>query len=389
MHILKIIGLIKLIIGLSVAVSFSQVRTTPLQELQKIGLDMKQFDHVEYSYYSKAIRSYADDTIARNGQMYFESNTNDSAIGFKFYHQSENSTSFYNGDYIVTMLHLDSSVIKKPLCDYQDGHMTLYAYLELSYGAIQNFLTDSLFCLRTDSVIRTDTILNKNKCYSYSFLADNVLVDTHKKIKKGRKKINLIVREKDHIPMQYSQKTKNQYNVASFSNYSFDRKYPEDLFTIENIPSYYKWDKFKAIMKILPTDVKAPDWELPLVNGGTISLSNLRGNFVLLDFWFIGYGSCIQSIPALNALQTKYDNLEVIGVNCFSKNAEMIKKYCDLQGMNYKNVWNGDIICENYNVRAAPIFYLIDKNGLIIYSQIGHDKKKLKDNVERLINYTP
>ena len=56
--------------------------------------------------------------------------------------------------------------------------------------------------------------------------------------------------------------------------------------------------------------------------------------------------------------------------------------------MKYTNVWNGDLISKQYNVNAAPIFYLINKEGNIVYRQIGHDESKLKQNIEEVITNT-
>ena len=356
---------------------------------------MKNIKVKEYSYLIKTYRSYSGDTTKNSGIIYFENNPKDTSIGLNFYNKSELSESFYNGEYIITLLKTDSAAFKKPLCDYDNGHMTVYPYLELSLGAIQNFLTDSLLSVQIDSLIITDTIFNNNKCYSYSFWADNMLIDTHKKMKKGRKKINLIVREKDNIPLLYSQyqpiqrKTKLDfhYKEALFTNYTFNKENSDFLISIENIPEYYKWDKYSSINNLLPLNIKAPDWKLPFIMGDSISLTSLKGKYVLLDFWFIGCGSCVQSVPTLNEIQKKYtdEKLIVIGVNCFSNQKQTIKEYCKTNNMKYANVWKGDLITNDYNVNAAPIFYLIDKEGNIAYRQIGHDEMKLKQNIEEII----
>ena len=222
-----------------------------------------------------------------------------------------------------------------------------------------------------------------------------MLIDTHKKMKKGRKKINLIVREKDNIPLLYSQyqpiqrKTKLDfhYKEALFTNYTFNKENSDFLISIENIPEYYKWDKYSSINNLLPLNIKAPDWKLPFIMGDSISLTSLKGKYVLLDFWFIGCGSCVQSVPTLNEIQKKYtdEKLIVIGVNCFSNQKQTIKEYCKTNNMKYANVWKGDLITNDYNVNAAPIFYLIDKEGNIAYRQIGHDEMKLKQNIEEII----
>ena len=384
-----------LLFGLLIFSSCNRLQKTPLEELKQIGADLKNIKVKEYSYLIKTYRSYSGDTTKNSGIIYFENNPKDTSIGLNFYNKSELSESFYNGEYIITLLKTDSAAFKKPLCDYDNGHMTVYPYLELSLGAIQNFLTDSLLSVQIDSLIITDTIFNNNKCYSYSFWADNMLIDTHKKMKKGRKKINLIVREKDNIPLLYSQyqpiqrKTKLDfhYKEALFTNYTFNKENSDFLISIENIPEYYKWDKYSSINNLLPLNIKAPDWKLPFIMGDSISLTSLKGKYVLLDFWFIGCGSCVQSVPTLNEIQKKYtdEKLIVIGVNCFSNQKQTIKEYCKTNNMKYANVWKGDLITNDYNVNAAPIFYLIDKEGNIAYRQIGHDEMKLKQNIEEII----
>lgn len=387
------------IIGLSMLFSCTQVQKSPLEELKTIGMKMKQNSHVEYSYQIKAYRSYSGDTTLRQGKMYFEHNPSDSLLGLNFYHKSNTSECFYNGDYIITMLPKDSIVYKKPLCDYKDGHMTMYPFLELSYGAIQLFLTDTLLNSHIDSLVWRDTIINDNPCFSFCFWADAILIDTHKKTKKGRVEIKLIVRKSDYLPVFYSQyelihrKTHTDFHYweAVFSNYSFDVQYPKTMFSIENVPGFYKWDKLKAFIKTLPNEIFAPDWRLPQISRDTITLSSFKGKVVLIDFWFIGCGACIESVPTLNKLQTKYknDGFEVIGINCFSDNEDKIREYCTNIGMEYRNVWKGETICKEYKINAAPIFYLINKEGKIVYSQIGHDSLKLEKAVEKLLNNTP
>jgi thiol-disulfide isomerase/thioredoxin len=202
-----------------------------------------------------------------------------------------------------------------------------------------------------------------------------------------------VVSERDFLPIRYSlhESIPNghfHHYEAFFENYSFKKRYPKHQFSIENVPNYYSWDKYKAFHKVLDLHSQAPGWELPLVSGNNVSLSDFRGKYLLLDFWVIGCGACVESIPTLNALQAKYDesSFEVIGVNCFSDNEHKIEAYCSKSNMQFKNVWEGASICDDYLIKAAPVFYLIDKEGNVAYSQIGHDEMKLISNVEGILS---
>lgn len=382
------------VIGLLLFLGCSQTPKTPMEELISLGEQMKQHEQVAYAYQIKLFRSYAGDTSQNEGIIYFETNPADTNMGFNYNQESEGYASFYNGAYSIHMSQKDSFAYKKPFCDYEDGHMTQYPYQELSYAAIQNFLTDSLFTVRTDSIVKTDTMFDDEPCHSFSFWTDSRIVDTYKLPRhEGRKKIRLIVRQRDHLPVFYSQfqpipDSNYHLHEATFIDYSFKKRYPQHKFSIENVPEYYNWDAYKAYYQTLELHTTAPEWKLPLVSGNKISLTDLKGKYVLLDFWFIGCGACVQSIPTLNSLQAEYKNadFEVIGINLHSNNVEKVEAYCSDRDMHFKNVWKGDIISDDYLIKGAPIFYLIDKEGMIAYTQIGHDEKLLIDNVERIVN---
>jgi len=384
-----------LVIGLVSIISFSQAQITPLNELKQIGSSLKQIHNIEYQYRLKSFSSISGDSMNYNGKIYFEKNSKDTLLGYNFFNNVDLDESFYNGVYLIQLSLRDSSAFKKSLCDYRDGHMTLYPFLELSYAAINNFLTDSLLDSRIYSLSRKDTVINNISCRLFSFWADNMLIDTHKKNKRGRKKVKLAFHKSDNLPVYYSQfeffkqKTKDIsfINEALYKNYSFNSSYQADNFSIESVPSFYKWDKYKSYFKLLPIGVKAPNWKLPSIYGDSLLLSSLIGNVVLLDFWFIGCGSCIQSIPTLNNIQAKYKDkrIIVVGINLHSNKVEKIREYCKNNEMNYTNVWNGNTISNQYIVNAAPIFYLIDKEGKIVYSQVGHDSAKLQKVVDDIM----
>jgi len=53
--------------------------------------------------------------------------------------------------------------------------------------------------------------------------------------------------------------------------------------------------------------------------------------------------------------------------------------------MRYVNVWKCDNITDEYKIKGAPIFYLIDKTGKIVYSQVGHNSEKFTNAVMKFV----
>ena len=121
--------------------------------------------------------------------------------------------------------------------------------------------------------------------------------------------------------------------------------------------------------------IKAADFPSGLTWYNTrypISLRELRGKVVLLDFWTFCCINCMNVIPDLNRLEEKYPNeLVIVGVHSAKFNAEQkgenIRQAILRYGIRHPVVNDKDlIIWRLYEVRAWPSFALIDPEGNLI-----------------------
>ncbi|MBO9309769.1 MAG: thioredoxin family protein, partial [Chloroflexi bacterium] len=121
--------------------------------------------------------------------------------------------------------------------------------------------------------------------------------------------------------------------------------------------------------------VRAPDFPAGLdwLNvPEPLSMAQLRGKVVLLDFWTYGCINCIHVIPDLKRLEAEFpDELVVIGVHSakFSNEGEteniryIVKRY----GITHPVVNDRNFVMwQAYGVRAWPTFMLIDPQGKIL-----------------------
>jgi thiol-disulfide isomerase/thioredoxin len=122
----------------------------------------------------------------------------------------------------------------------------------------------------------------------------------------------------------------------------------------------------------------APELSLP-TKDGKISLSELRGKVVLLDFWASWCGPCRQSFPWMNAMQGKYENqgFEVVAVNVDQK-PEAAAEFLSQIPATFTVAYDPEgKTPEAYEVMGMPSAYLIDRNGHIHSQHIGfHNDNK-------------
>ncbi len=119
-------------------------------------------------------------------------------------------------------------------------------------------------------------------------------------------------------------------------------------------------------------DSAAPDFSLPSLNGHELSLGQLRGKPVLINFWATWCGPCVAEMPLLDATAQQYlGDLVVLGVNQ-GESAAKVNNFVQLRGFSYpflidaaQNV--GDL----YKVSAYPTSVFIDADGVIRSIYVG------------------
>jgi peroxiredoxin len=114
----------------------------------------------------------------------------------------------------------------------------------------------------------------------------------------------------------------------------------------------------------------APDFTLQTLDGETVSLSDLRGQMVLINFWATWCGPCKLEMPII---QARYNDRElvVLAIN-FNENAERVQMFVDDLELTFPILLDpGGSIQELYRVRGYPTSYFVDADGVIRILHIG------------------
>ncbi|WP_051691577.1 peroxiredoxin family protein [Pedobacter borealis] len=119
------------------------------------------------------------------------------------------------------------------------------------------------------------------------------------------------------------------------------------------------------------TGKTAPPFELNDINGKKYALQDLKGKVVVLNFWFAACVPCQHEMPELNKLKEKYKGKDVVFLAIGNDGAKEIKEFLKTNTFNYTLLSDGKKTAGDYKVAAYPTSIVIDKNGIIKYSQIG------------------
>jgi len=132
------------------------------------------------------------------------------------------------------------------------------------------------------------------------------------------------------------------------------------LIIISNAISYYK----SSDLNKDSLDIKT----LTLIDGSTYNIP--KNKAILVHFWGTWCPVCKLEASNIDAISKSY---EVITIAVDSKDNENIKKYLKDNNVNFK-VHNDtqSKIANNYNISVYPTSFIYDKNGKLVFTEVGY-----------------
>lgn len=238
----------------------------------------------------------------------------------------------------------------------------------------------------TYSYSLSETRLDGKPCYLVDILGpvddepDSIF--GHKGI---RYEINLWIDKKDYLPLQYSiafddvQQQDTMYQYEECRLVDFRPMADASKLTLESIPAevtLQDYEPYKA-PEPLPEGSPAPDWTLPTLTGEMVSLADLKGKVVLLDFFYKGCGPCCAALPVLQSLHEKYKDkgFIMIGIDPIDDPEEdEMADFLAKRGITYTVLFSERKLYQTYQVWAFPTLFFLDREGKIAKMHKGFSK---------------
>lgn len=360
--------------------------------------------YYEMTHYMKYMSG--NDTTKSTFNCYFKKLTTDTIYSSVFHYQYHRNGEYskdvlYTGDDFVNYSEKDSTgqIMSKTLWAKE---IKSYSHNYTFYSPITN---KESYPLPKDSAYFDnehifefigEKIINGIPCYhvKMNIIPEN---DSTEMMKTLRAEINYWISRQDYIPIQYSiaydlvmnNDTMYQFKKNVLTKHDLNIINDETQLKISSIPSYINLKDYKPHKspELLPKDTIAPNWSLISLKDKIVNLSDYKGELVLIDFFYKSCYPCMLALPALQNLHEKYNDkgLVIIGIDPYdTKEKDDIDNFLAKRGVTYTVLLGGKNIAKEYHVSGYPTIYLIDKEGKIIFTQVGYGEDT-EDEIEKII----
>jgi thiol-disulfide isomerase/thioredoxin len=148
--------------------------------------------------------------------------------------------------------------------------------------------------------------------------------------------------------------------------------------------------KIERIQKSLKeTRLSSPGTVFTLkdMNGAPVSLAELKGKVVVLDFWATWCGPCKSSFPYLQKVYEKYqnnENVKILAINSWERQKDYPAQVDNAKSFMSSNKYTFPVLIDEksedqfivigkYEVEGIPTKFILDKKGTIAWKVVGFD----------------
>lgn len=134
-------------------------------------------------------------------------------------------------------------------------------------------------------------------------------------------------------------------------------------------------DLFADLNLIVPRQSsRAPEFTVPRLGSGSLSLKELRGQLVFLNFWATWCLPCKEEMPSMERLYQRYKErgFTIAAISLDSGSTTAVASFVKELGLTYPIGLDPKLeVANRYTVRALPSSFLIDRTGNTVVIALG------------------
>ena len=113
------------------------------------------------------------------------------------------------------------------------------------------------------------------------------------------------------------------------------------------------------------------DFTLMDLGGNEISLSDFNGKILILNFWTTWCPPCREEIPNFVEVYNEYGSKDVQFIGVSNEDISTLKSFVEDYGISYPILIDDANIMGKWGISAIPTTFVFDKNGQIIFKNVG------------------
>lgn len=133
----------------------------------------------------------------------------------------------------------------------------------------------------------------------------------------------------------------------------------------------------------------APNFQLPDLEGKSVSLSDFLGSPIVVNFWASWCGPCVHEMPYIQGVYDEWSakGLVLLGIN-IGESPSKARQFMDSNHLFFPVLLDEDgKVAELYSIRGIPTTIFIDEEGIVQVIKIGAfpSKAAIEDNLSKII----
>ena len=349
---------------------------------------------VTYNYKRENIKNNSYDTLSC--KYYLAFNFDDKKTVSQFRMESKDYISIYNGTEFFRLSKasktytLTEQASQKMFSNHSfflNSLQTLrYASNEVSANdSILKHQRDTLIGVKIYKLVQLD-MFKKVLSYAANYMRFTKDVTIYYKV---------IIDPDTWLPYQILESNsidKDGYSRTVFTDINTNPVKPDEYsWFYSTYQNEYKPEKKEVHDPLIAAGAFMPfDWSLPEYSAKespAFQSNSIKGKLILLDFWIMNCGPCMESFPVLKQLQAKYgsDKFQLISINAYDKKQE-IDFFYKREKPNYKILYNGAAFAKSLGIYGYPTVVLIDGTGKVLYSRSSFDHVIIESLIKANLN---
>jgi peroxiredoxin len=146
---------------------------------------------------------------------------------------------------------------------------------------------------------------------------------------------------------------------------------------------------WQSLAPAQPPRGSARPFAVRTLDGRSLSLAELRGRPVILDFWALRCAPCRVSLPQLSTMQGRYGTrgLMVVGLSLDDDPPTTVRRFAERLHLRFPVAMASEGMLDDYGpIRSIPTTIFIDRRGHIVRRVVGYvDEETLEGFIREIL----